>query len=327
MKQLYQTYRPALWGGLSFAVVLYGLMMAQQLTNTFDGLWNQTYYHAGLPELTSGRWLLHYIDKLTLGLHADPITSLAALALFLVGFLLVLRLLGVEDPMVSALSSCLWLSSVVVCNTLSYRMTSLGYALSFFLAVLGVYAPLRLPHAGSAVLVGSVSLGLSLACYQAYLGVFCVIALFALLFLGRTAEWHLDLGQIGHRTLCVFAALLLGGLFYRASLSFFLARNDVTLSSYNGADSSTLSGMLAALPENLAKTYHYFRVYFFTDTFHLNRLQAHGWGCFLLLLLLFAAGMLRRGIRCRKQPAGLSAAPGGGCPSRGWQRLSAPGRG
>lgn len=66
MKQLYQTYRPALWGGLSFAVVLYGLMMAQQLTNTFDGLWNQTYYHAGLPELTSGRWLLHYIDKLTL---------------------------------------------------------------------------------------------------------------------------------------------------------------------------------------------------------------------------------------------------------------------
>ena len=107
MKQLYQTYRPALWGGLSFAVVLYGLMMAQQLTNTFDGLWNQTYYHAGLPELTSGRWLLHYIDKLTLGLHADPITSLAALALFLVGFLLVLRLLGVEDPVVSALSSCL----------------------------------------------------------------------------------------------------------------------------------------------------------------------------------------------------------------------------
>lgn len=234
LKQLYQTYRPALWGGLSFAVVLYGLMMAQQLTNTFDGLWNQTYYHAGLPELTSGRWLLHYIDKLTLGLHADPITSLAALALFL---------------------------------------------------------------------VGGVSLGLSLACYQAYLGVFCVVALFVLLFLGRTAEGHLELGQIGRRALCVLAALLLGGLFYRASLSFFLARNAVTLSSYNGADSITLSGVLAALPENLAKTYHYFRVYFFTDTFQLNRLQAHGRGCFLLLLLLFAAGMLRLGIRCRKQPA------------------------
>lgn len=53
-------------------MVLYGLMMAQQLTNTFDGLWNQTYYHAGLPELTSGRWLLHYIDKLTLGCTQTP---------------------------------------------------------------------------------------------------------------------------------------------------------------------------------------------------------------------------------------------------------------
>ena len=303
MKKLYQTYRPALWGGMGFAVVLYAMMMSQQLTNTFDGLWNQNYYHAGLPELTSGRWLLHYIDKLTLGLHADPITSLMALALFLGGFLLVLSLLGVEDPVVSVLGSCLWLSSVVICNTLSYRMTSIGYALSFFLAVLGIYAALQIRQTCIAVVAGGISLGLSMACYQTYLGAFCVVAVFYLLHLCRAAKAHQALGRIGRCVLRGIASLLLGGLFYRVSLAFFLQHNDASLSSYNGVGDITISGLLAALPENLAKTYHYFRVYFFTDAFRLNRLQAHGRGCFLWLLLLFLAVILWIGIRRRKHPA------------------------
>ena len=302
LKKLYQTYRPALWVGMGFAVVLYAMMMSQQLTNTFDGLWNQNYYHAGIPELTSGRWLLHYIDKLTLGLHADPVTSLVALALFLSGFLLVLALLGVEDPVVSVLGCCVWLSSVVICNTLSYRMTSIGYALSFFLAVLGIYVALQIRQTCLAVVAGGISLGLSMACYQTYLAAFCVVAVFYLLHLCRTAEAHTALRQIGR---CVFrgaVSLLVGGLFYRASLSFFLKLNDASLSSYNGVGDITISGLLAALPENFLKTYHYFRVYFFTDTFRLNRLQALGKGCFLLLLLLFVAAVLWIGIQRRKQP-------------------------
>ena len=297
MKKLYQVYRPAIWLGGGFMVILYSMLMPQQLTHPFDGLWNHNYHHAGVPELTSGRWLLRYVDKVTMRLHADPITSLAALALFLLGFLLVLSLLEVTQPAVSALSLGLWLSSVVICCTLSYRMTSLGYALAYLLAVLGLYATVRVPGVVPAVLSGGVLLGLSMACYQTYLGVFCLLALFYLLFLCRTAEE--GLAPIGFALLRMLGALVVGGLFYISSLSFFLKYNDASLSNYNGVSAITPAGLLASLPENLGKTYHYFRVYFFTNTFHVNRLQTGG---FVLLFLLLAAALVCLAVRLRKHP-------------------------
>lgn len=109
-----------------FGTILYSLMMSQQLTNTFDGLWNQNYHHAGIPELTSGRWMLYFIDKISMGLHAEPLTSLVTLGLFILGFLFVLELIGTDKRSAAFLALALWISSTAVSNTLSYRMTSIG---------------------------------------------------------------------------------------------------------------------------------------------------------------------------------------------------------
>lgn len=181
-KLLTKKYASTALFGIIFGAVLYSMLMALQLTNTYDGLWQQNTHTAGTTELTSGRWLLQYVDAFTAGLHADPLLSLAALSLYTLGFLVILDLLGIQSKRVACLSLALFLSSAAICNTLSYRFTSLGYSLSFFLAVFGVYIAVKLRNPVCAVAVSGICIALSMACYQAYLAVFCILAVWYLLF-------------------------------------------------------------------------------------------------------------------------------------------------
>ena len=164
--------------GILFGVILYSLMMTQQLTNTFDGLWHQNYHHAGVGELSSGRWLLVLVDKLVMGTHADPVISIVALALYVIGFLFVLDLFNPTRKSVQCLCMALFISSTLISTTLSYRYTSLGYGLSFLLAVLSIYAIIKIRNHYFGICISGILLGLSMACYQAYLATFCIIAVF-----------------------------------------------------------------------------------------------------------------------------------------------------
>lgn len=278
----------ALFGEV-FAVILYFMMMSQQLTNTFDGLWHQNYHHAGNVELRSGRWMLYFIDKLNMGLHADPVASIATLSLFILGFLLVLDLFGVENKFAGCLCLALFLSSTAVSNTLSYRMTSLGYGFAYLFAAFGIYSANKIKSKIAAMLISGISLGLSMACYQAYLGVYCVIAVFYVIFLCSASEAKDADGKslIFSSILRVIGSMLIGALFYVGSLHFFLRLNQVSLSNYNGVGGITLTGLIAGIPENMFKTYRYFGVYYLTDTLKINRLQHFG-GLYILLALLIA---------------------------------------
>lgn len=276
----FQKYRFAALFGFFFGALLYSLMMSQQLTNTFDGLWQQNYRQSGMLELTSGRWMLFFADKLVMGLHADPIASMAALALYIIGFLLVLDLFGVESRLPGCLCLGLFLSSTAVSNTLSYRFTSIGYGLAYLLAVLGVYAAIKLRHPLAAMGLSGIFLGCTMACYQAYLAVFCTVALFYLIFLcqGETNLFR-PLIRLG-------GSLMIGAVFYVASLSFFLTLSQASLSEYNGIGGISLSSMLLGLPQNVLKTYQYFGAYFCMDKLMLNRLQPLGALNLLLALLM-----------------------------------------
>lgn len=287
MTSFFKKYWPLALFGEGFAAILYSMMMSQQLTNTFDGLWHQNYLHAAIPELTSGRWMLHFVDKLNMGLHADPITSLAALALFILGFLLVLDLFGVEKKSVGFLSLALFISSTTVSNTLSYRMTSLGYGFAYLFAAFGIYAAIKMENKFAAVAIAGISLGLSMACYQTYLSVFCLVAVFYVLFLCSSAAKTKENSKklLFASILRIISSLLIGAVFYVVSLSFFLKVNQVSLSSYNGVGGITLSILLLNLPQNIGKTYRYFGLYYLTDTLKINRLQYFG-GLYLLLALL-----------------------------------------
>ena len=89
---------------LGFAVVVYFPLMSQKLTNTFDGLWMDTYYIAGGWELSIGRWLWPLADALRFGVQTDPINSLLTLSLVTLSFILVRVSVHVTDLRIIAFS-------------------------------------------------------------------------------------------------------------------------------------------------------------------------------------------------------------------------------
>lgn len=283
----FQKYRLEAIFVLLFGVILYSLMMSQQLTNTFDGLWQQNYHHAGNVELTSGRWLLIFADKLVMGLHAEPIASIAALILFIAGFVLVLDLFGMENRFYNSLCLVLLLSSTTVSNTLSYRYTSLGYGLAYLLAALSVYAGIKIKNEIVAIGLSGVLLGLAMSCYQAYLAVFCIIAVFYVIFQCSETKTTQVKGErtIFRNVIRMVCSLFLGAVFYVVSLSLFLRLYHTSLSEYNGIGGISLGGLITGLPQSVLKAYRFFGAYFFRDKLKINRLQPLG-GLNLLLALL-----------------------------------------
>lgn len=269
--------------GLIYSALLYSLMMTGQFTNTFDGLWLQNHFYSGATQLSSGRWLLIFIDKLVLGCHADPIASLAALTLFVAGFLFVLDLFHITSRFWGSLSLVLFLASPFVAITLSYRFTSLGYAVAYLLAVLSVYALFSLRNTVAAIGISGVLLGLSMACYQAYLSVFCVLAVFYILFLCHREQ---EDKTIPCRLLRLIGALCTAALFYIVSLTLFLKLYNTSLSSYNNIDQISAVSLLAALPRSALKTYQYFFAYFFQNKLKLSTLHPLGRTILLAVLLL-----------------------------------------
>lgn len=284
-----QEYRFTALFGLLYGTILYALMMTQQLTNTFDGLWVQNSYYAGTAELSSGRWLLAYIDKLVMGTHADPIASIAALTLFITGFLFILDLFDLKGNLGRCLCLTLFISSTLISNTLSYRYTSLGYGLAYLFAALSVYAIIKIRNHSIAAVTAGVLLGLSMACYQAYLAVFCIVVVFYAIFRCKETD-PLIAGTPSKSILCyllrIVICVCIGALFYVVSLSLCLKLHKVSLSNYNGIGQLAPGSLISELPRNFLKTFQYFNAYFFMDKLKINRFQAHG--IFYILMGLLA---------------------------------------
>ena len=282
-------YRSTVCFGLLYGAILYSLMMIHQLTNTFDGLWIQNYYLSDVAELSSGRWLLGYIDQFFRGIHADPITTMIALALYILAFVFVLDLFRLKDKTGCWLCLAMFLSSTTISCTLSYRFTSVAYGLACFLAVLSFYSMIKCRNHVLAVVIGGVCLGLSMACYQAYLAVFCTVALFYVLFCCKDAQPFAAGKGFGCFVLRILCGLGFAAIFYKLSLSLCLKLQNATLSSYNGVNQVSIGSLLANLPRSIVKIYRYFYAYFFMDKLKINTLQPSGVFYALLALL---AGLL-----------------------------------
>lgn len=291
--RIMREYRFEVIFGMVFSIALYSLMMSQQLTNPFDGMWHQNYHQSGRAELSSGRWLLFFLDQLTMGLHADPLTSLSSLLLYVAGFLLVLDLLEVKNRLWACLSLAFFLSSTLISNTLSYRFTSFAYGLAFFLAVLSSYVLFKCKHSFFSIGISGILLGLALSCYQAYLAAFCIIVAFRGIFLCRkTPSVEDEDDATTSRTkqalskMRVIFALGVALVFYLLTLYLFLFVSHTSLSGYNGSGETNFGSVLHGLPKSILKTFQYFIAYFFQDKLKINRFQSFGIFYPLMALLL-----------------------------------------
>lgn len=274
---------------LGFAVVVYFPLMSQKLTNTFDGLWVDTYYIAGGWEFSIGRWLWPLADALRFGVQTDPINSLLTLSLVTLSFILVRRLFTTKDSFLTYLLGMAFISSASVSIQLSYRYMSPIFGLSLFLSVAAAYCVIRTENKARAVVQGTVCLTLSLGLYQANLGSFCLILLvYFLMLLFQKLDRSLIHAHIA-KSLCSAAA---GVALYYLTLKLILLVTGFQMSEYNGAASVSPLYVLKRLPTGAARAYQIFGIYFFRNQYRNNILQAMGF--FALIVLLVGFGLLKR---------------------------------
>lgn len=268
--------------GLAF----YSQLMSQQLVNSYDGIWEYTYHSAGKWELSLGRWFWLYLDKLRFGMNNDPWTSILAVGLFSAGMYVISDIFCLKSKPLSFLVSVLFISSTVVCVSLSYRFMSPVFGVAFLLSTLAAWVILKSRRLVLPVLLGGFTIALSMGTYQSYLGCTCVI-------IAGYLMWQLYCTDVSWKQLGVtlgksVAALLLGAIMYILLLNIHLKIFHTALSSYNGANTYSIWNTIKKLPVTLKNAYLLFYMYFFRRLYKTNLLERYQ----IYLFVFAAAGII-----------------------------------
>ena len=275
--------------GIIISIMVYATFMTQQLTNTYDGLWRQSYSIAGRWEVSLGRWMLPVIDGIHSGLHLDPLTSIMTIIMFVCGFVLIIDLFDVKSKVISFLSMSLFLASTLVSIVLSYRFTSFAYGLSFLVSVLAVYVGIKARNWYVRLFLCPILICVFFSLYQAFLAVYGLVALFFLLYM--IIKEKQDFKKVMGYLFTISRSVVIGIILYAFNMSLALNRYHTSLSSYHGADSSGSVGTLTNIPKSIIRAYTLFFEYYFSPEkhgFRLNFLQEKKimWLAFALNLVI-----------------------------------------
>lgn len=159
----------------AFSVLLYIVLIANQLTNHYDGLWSGNFYRSGPWELSLGRWLLLYIDRLHMSICSEPLTSCITLFLIVIATILICDIFGQIGKKTGYITGMIILSSTTVCNYLSYRYTSIGFGTGFLLSILAAWVLVKKYERKLWWWVSALITAMGLGAYQADLACTCVI--------------------------------------------------------------------------------------------------------------------------------------------------------
>lgn len=254
---------------LAIGVVAYFVLIANELTNPVDGLWQGSYYE-GYPWVVSiGRWFWPVIGQVRLNMSPEPFTTVVSILIYVVGASIVSWWFGARDSVAGyvAVASCV--VSTAVCSTLSYRYMSPTFAVSFVMAVVAVWA-IRRPSPSSCV-IATCLLTLSLASYQASIGCACVLViLWTVRLLGSGESEANALRFLLAAAVCVLAACVVYKLLWDVVLGVY----HISASSYRGADGISVAKIIASLPQTVPHTYQTFADYFFGDSVKYDAYQS-----------------------------------------------------
>lgn len=246
---------------LGIAYLFYFKLISQTLYNQYDGIWHGNYRIAGDWELSLGRWLWPYIDKFQFGIHCEPINSIIVLASIIIGIILILELFEIKSKAVSYFVSILFISSVFVCNILSYHFMSVVFGISFLLSILAAYVIIKMPFGLKGILLGGILIAFSMGSYQAYLG--CTTSVLLMYMLVRIYKNNNNLSTIIQYCVKVILSVILGGLLYKLILEIHLNIFNIELSSYGSASGINIIQICKHLIGSIQNAYMAFYNYFF----------------------------------------------------------------
>lgn len=252
---------PLIAGSIFAGVTAYFMLLSCDLVNSLDGMWHTSNFVAGNWEISLGRGLLRYLDKLRFGVVSVPANSILSIAVIAFSLPVILDLFRIKNKGIAALISGVLIINPTVCCTLTYSYHSVNYALAFFfgtMAVCGVYY-VGNRNAAAGVLLGGGMLAVTMATYQPYMGVTCILLLLLVidLLLKRA-----DSRRILRHIVISLASIPVGGIFYWIFTQFMLRRTGMDLAGYGGAGSISVGKILANLPSSLVNCYRLFFEFF-----------------------------------------------------------------
>ena len=164
---------------LLVSILAHLLLIANGLTNTYDGLWEGGYYRNYAWVLGIGRWFWPFIGYGRLHISPEPFTSFTTLILFSLGACLAVDLFK-EIGTLKGCAAALFLTvNTAVCSSLSYRYMSPTFGIAFFLSVAAAWCLDKWRRYGWIPAAACVTL--ALGAYQSDLGCTCLLVLFLLI--------------------------------------------------------------------------------------------------------------------------------------------------
>lgn len=263
VRSFFKNYGKYVLSGLVVGILAYFMMMSQNLVNDLDGIWHPSNFIAGDWEISLGRGLQRYADRARFGIVSDPFNTLLTLLLVTVANAMILMRFDFDSILYKGIFLTVLVANPVICNTLSYSYMSVNFGLAYFFGVVAFSCVKNTmkdkKQALAGILSGAVFLGISMAFYQSYICVTCVlIVMCALKMLLEKEDVRKVLQYIGTCACTVF----MGGGLYLLITKLLLFRAGIQMASYKGASDVSILTMLLSLPQSLGQCYIQFWNYF-----------------------------------------------------------------
>lgn len=150
---------------LVMALLTHLYMFTNKLINhdDIDGLFSNLSFG-----LSSGRWLLYPISKLSAGFSSPWLNGLLGVLFLALAILFTVKALGIKNYLPALTASLTLAAWPVVASTYSYMFCSYQYLVSLALASIGAWLILRGDI--KSLVAGGISITLGMGCYQTYFG-------------------------------------------------------------------------------------------------------------------------------------------------------------
>lgn len=266
ISHFFKNYGKYVLSGTEIGLLVYYMMMSLNLVNDLDGIWHLSNFIAGDWEISLGRGLQRYADRARFGIVSDPFNSMITLLLITVANVLILKKFDFRGNTYKTLFLIVTVANPVICNILSYSYMSVNFGLAYLLSVVSFICTKETledwKKVIEVIISGAFFLAISMAFYQAYICLTCVlVVMYMIKMLIEKENTKKVLKYLG----VVFGMFLLGGSLYFLITKALLYRADVQMASYKGASNSSVLSMLKNLSWSIKQCYVQFANYVFGE--------------------------------------------------------------
>lgn len=252
-------------------IIVYFSFISNNLLNDYDGLWYSKYFIAWKHEIGSGRFFWTVIDTIKQGIATDPLNSLVFLIIISVSNVILIKSLKIRKQKLIYITIPFLVCSTSVLCMMSYRFQSPDFGIAYLLSSCSLYLFIFAVDNNDKKYIfifSSALLSLSLACYQSFIGCFCLGVILHIINSIITNQ-----ESFKESLLILLKAIIvvtISAVIYKLLWDFIMNLLNMTANNYNGAESLSIKDMIIGFPNSLLLTYNYYFYFIFSDSYKIN---------------------------------------------------------